>query len=223
MARLQKPDPEVVASLEHLEASLAQTARAIEELKARAGLARGTREVTLKVGVQEAKIETLEERIAAVLGKASLDVRKLAKTLREPEADVRVAMKKLAGGGQVANVGSVERPIWTWRLGDKTSTTDLNQAVMRLISERPMTTEELAQVTGARYARVGGSIVSIQQNPEFKERILDLGSGHGGVWFLLPVEPKYAALEPRHKRKRGSGGGGDQGAGGDTSTDVSEP
>jgi hypothetical protein len=213
MARLQKPDPEIAALVQHIEASQAEAARAIEELKVRAGLAKGTREVTSRAAPTAQKtgervVEmTLEQRIEELLRAASLDVRKLAKTLREQEPKVQAAVKKLAGSGQVANVGSVERPIWTWRLGDKTSTAELNQVVMRLISERPMTTEELASVTGARFARVGGSVVCIQQSPEFKERILDLGGGHGGVWFLLPENPRFAALEPRYKKKSRQGGG----------------
>lgn len=219
MARMAQKPEEGVA---RMEAVLAEARRATAALEQQIALAKGTREVpeagsVASVRPAEPTKVTLEAKIEAVLRAASLDVIRLAAAVKEPEKRVQSAINRLTKAGQVANVNSVNRPVWIWCLGDNGTTEELNQVVFRLLSERPMTTQELSDVTGARYARVSGAVVWIQQHPVYGRRITDhLGAeGRAKLWFVLPAEPRYATLEPRSsKRRRKRAGQSDEGVGG---------
>lgn len=131
--------------------------------------------------------------IEAALTRESLDTAQLARVIGEPVGKVGGLIKALRDAGKVHNVGSVEYPMWTWRIGDDTEAAELTAVVRRLISERPMTTRELITATGARASRVSGAVVSIQRGAA---KVLDLGSPRLARWFLV-TDGRDAHLAPK--------------------------
>jgi hypothetical protein len=73
------------------------------------------------------------------------------------------------------------------KIGDKTSAAELQQEVIRLLSERPMTLEHLAEATGARLVRVARAVAAIRKHPETRDRIKLIGDRvYRSGWFLFP-------------------------------------
>lgn len=77
----------------------------------------------------------------------------------------------------VYNVGSAEYPIWTWKIGNRTTRDVLSQTIMRLLAERPMSLEHLVNATGATAKRVTVAVRAIQKH----ERLAYFGD----MLFLL--------------------------------------
>lgn len=191
------------AVLEHVEATLAS---ALEELRAAWApqpeppappkMPRGTGDVTDAAAAAAAQpAPTVRERVEAQLRRSSMDVRELARAIGASVNEVTGVIRQALKDGLVANVGMAEHPVFTWRIGDSTSAAELTETVLRLISERPMSTRDLTAATGARFTRVGGAIVAIQRSGR---QILDLGSGRAGLWFVVSEHARDARLE--HKR-----------------------
>lgn len=180
-------------------------------LVTRTRLARGSRDVTqqaAQAGTRSAEptVVTTEQRIETALRTTSHSPKSLAKVVNASMLEVQSTLAKLSRSKQVYNVGSAEYPIWTWRIGDRTSTEELSRVITRLISERPMTTRELSDATGARFSRTSGVMVEILRGPD-SDRAMDLGTKHVGRWFLLPVGARPAAIAPKTRRKTKPAGG----------------
>lgn len=170
-------------------------ARLMKQVETR--FARGTREVTKQA---KAAVELdLKTRVLQVLVEPKRP-KEIAAVLEATQMMTDAALGHLAKDGKVSNVGSVQHPVWFARIGDETSHQDLVRATMALISRSPMTTQEIADATGARYSRASGAIVAIQRGPE-KERMINRGFGRAGEWYLMPVNYRPAALEPKRVNK----------------------
>lgn len=207
-------DPNAV--LERVEATLST---AMEELRLAWGIrgpaanetapaperiARGTSDVANEAALAVAQVApapapepTLRDRIEEVLRGASLELPALARAVGEPVGRVTAEMRGLIRAGAVSNVGLAEHPIWTWKIGDSTTPAELNATVLRLISERPMSTRDLTQATGARFTRVGGAVVAIQRSGR---QILNLGHGRAGMWFVVSENARDARLATKPKK-----------------------
>ncbi len=81
-------------------------------------------------------------------------VREIRQLLRDAEKSVH-------------NVGTGEHPIWTWKIGDRTSAEVLRGTVRRLLSERPMSQQQVVQATGASQRRVANAIKQLRRVEEF--------------------------------------------------------
>lgn len=171
----------------------AEPAPANQESPAPATRARGTRDITQQAKAAAAE-PTLRDKVELILRNASMDIQALSRSLRQPAARVSAIVREAVKAGNVANVGTEDSPVWTWRIGDNTSSAELVSTVRRLISERPMTTRDIAHATGARFTRAGGAVVAIQRSGE---KILNLGHGRMGRWFLLTDQARDARLAPK--------------------------
>lgn len=188
-------DPEQDAEL--LAATLAVVVEQAQDLLRR--LARGTREIPVQAPSAQPAALTLRERICHALQKESLSIRDLAKELGEPLAAVSAEVKRLRQGRQVHNVGSEDYPVWNFKIGDGTTSNELRKHIERLISERPMTTAELADATGARIGRVGGQLGEIQYSGK---QVVDLGTPLARRWFLITERARDARLPRPTKASR---------------------
>jgi len=107
---------------------------------------------------------------------------------------VTEALRSLRAEEKVVNVGSEDFPQWTVRVGDRASTQELNAEVKRLITERPMTTQELMYFTGARLSRVSGALIALQRT---EERLLNRGTARRAKWFLVDTKATVSKLAPK--------------------------
>ena len=204
----------IVARLEEVQSKAKQLEEETRKLEADLKIARGTgdhaetaaeamrqaraRSVTreqLQLPVVATRPAALRDRIKTALLRESLTINQMAKALGENTAKISDEMRTLRSEGQVYNVGNADNPMWTWRIGDNTETRVLLDTVRRLIAERPMTTRELAEATGARLSRVGGVMVAIQRSTD---QIFNLGDKKTARWFLASGA-KPANLPPKRK------------------------
>lgn len=210
---------EVEQIVDNLSAAIANTVKDALERVARLARGTGTHDESAAEAVrraskraepepakQEPKPEppkprpTLRGKVEAALRAASLDQQQLAREVDASAGRISEMLKALRAENVVANVGTDVHPLWTWRIGNETSTAELIECVRRLITERPFTTRELSEVTGASYNRVGGAIVALQREP--RTNIKDLGAGHAGRWFIIGEHVRDAHLEPKKPRKK---------------------
>lgn len=137
---------------------------------------------------------TLRERIETALVRESLDADKLARALNESTSKVETELQKLENEGKVYNVGWVDSPIWTWRVGNDVDAATLTRVIRRLISERPMYTKDLLRATGAALSRVSGALVEIQR----ADRVLDMSAGgRAKQYFLVGERVREAKVAPK--------------------------
>ena len=191
-----------------LELALTTIATTLKDLKVRA---KGTKDLTAKareavtIAAQPAVIVpeiTLRAKIETALRTKSLDATELARAVAAPASKVQDEIRALRKEARIANVGVAEHPIWTWRVGDHTSLAELRQTIERLISERPMTTRELTDATGARFTRVGGAIVEVQRSGKKILNMAMVGSGRAGRWLLIE-HARDARLQPKKPKVKG--------------------
>lgn len=91
-------------------------------------------------------------------------------------------------GLDVVNIGSEDRPWWWVRPGDDCAAGVLVEAVLALISWRPLTMGELQDLTGARRNRISGAIVRLKERMRDRDEvnppnILNLGSKSVARWY----------------------------------------
>jgi hypothetical protein len=174
-----------------VESVLADLKSQIEDLQKQLSMAKGTRnEVRLPVA--------LEARIEHVLRSQICTTEELAKILKEPMAKVTEKLKSIRRN--LSDVGTPSQAKWTWKIGDNTPAKELKDLVARLITypQPPMTTAELARITGARMPRVNGVLVELQRDPAVP--IFDLGSSFRAKWLILPRGARPANLPPKAKK-----------------------
>lgn len=215
MTKKVQPDPRAqdnqAAIIENIQAGLSQFQELLGQLArgtedhgdaARAAVAQVANDAQVTIPVTPTVREpTLRERLEAALRTESLDIEKLARVLKTTPGKVAEILRPLKKVGQVANVGTEDHPIWTWRLGDQCTTAELIAWVRRMIAERPMTTRELADASGAKFTRVGGAVVAIQRAPGEGNKILDLDPlRHTKRWFLVTAQMRDARLQPKRRK-----------------------
>jgi hypothetical protein len=213
----------LVSEIEHMAATLAvareqarELERAVQQMEERLIRARGTGDVTYQAEearryaqdqdiqeppVREEKPVDLRGRVENALKRESLTVAQLSRTTGESVGPVSEMLKLMKQKDLVYNVGSAEYPLWTYRIGDQTSTSDLSRAVRRLISERPMTTRELVDATGARLSRVSGVMVALLRDKE--HQILNMGHKRVARWFLVSDKAQVKLDQPARSGSRG--------------------
>lgn len=192
----------------------AKASAAIEELHQHALLAKGSRDVTQQAREAQASVhdqlDTLQEKIKRALLLRSHSPKQLMKVIKAKREELEKALTVLAGARQIFNVGFAESPLWVWRIGDKTSTPELGRMVQLLISERPMTRQQLVDVTGANVKRIDGVLVEIRRGP-LGQRVANLTpSTHATTYFLFPEGMKPAPLAKRQTSPIPAMGTGEQ-------------
>lgn len=193
-------------SVEHLQAVLATIQEQADDLINKLRFARGSKDVTQQATVavkqvknqqtQEEQQESLESRIRLALQRESLSIKQLVKAVGAEPSVIERTLRKLQQTKLAYNVGSAQYPVWTWRIGDSSTHADLVATLVRLISERPMTTRELIDATGARFQRVSGALVTILRGQD-KDKVLNLGTQKTGRWFMIGENARPAALAPK--------------------------
>jgi len=133
-----------------------------------------------------ASLIPLDGKIRQVLAKEHQSPEELARAIGESVDAVRPALRRLARAGRVYNLGFKECPSYTWRIGNHASTAELRDEVLRLISELPLSVLELHAATGADLVRVGRVVQALRRDPEYRNRIVDMGDGKQASWFLPP-------------------------------------
>jgi len=108
--------------------------------------------------------------------------------------EVQAILARHVASGAVSEVGTPGDPRWAWRVGDESSPRELRAMVRELMMLRPITTRELAALTGARASRVSGAVVEIQRSGA---RVYNLSRSHVHRWFLLPDDAQDARLNPK--------------------------
>lgn len=130
----------------------------------------------------------------ALLRDNSLTTSQLAKRLGLPVGRVAELVREFKKEKRLANVGSADFPMWTLRIGNQVTTPELTRNVRRLITERPMTTQELVDVTGAQMSRVSGVMVHFQRT---EKQLYNLGTQRRARWFLLGDGVTLSRLPPK--------------------------
>jgi len=180
-----------------LEALMKEHQAAIDALRKEVRFARGTGDVT-EAAAQAAQAahaalaaaarpaneptQSLDERVEAALRQGIWSLADLCAAVRAPANPVNAVLKRARGQRKVFNVGTEDRPRWTWIIGDDTETQAVYAQVARLIAERPFEFAELLAATGARRGRVSGAIVDLQKKGR---RVINRGTANRAQWFLL--------------------------------------
>lgn len=200
-------DDDMVAALAKVREQASDLAKVVANMEQQLRLARGTGDQT-EAAAKAAQVAApepepappappkldLRARVEAALTRESLDAYQLAKATSVSVSKVSELLKTLKSEQAIYNVGLAENPKWTWRVGDAADSRVLRRVIERLISERPMTTRELANATGARMSRVGGQLVEIQRSGA---EIINLGHGHVFRYFLIAAHARPAKLQPK--------------------------
>lgn len=158
--------------------------------------ARGTQEIAPVVDVKMQ--HTLEERIVAALRVRALYFDELVAVVDEPAGRIVRALNKMRKAERLFNLGTDDRPRWHYVIGDDATTAELRESVERLLTERPMTLNELIAATGCRANRISGVIVQFDR--DMGKPVLNLGNGKRALWFM----PRDAdAIVAKLKRTKG--------------------
>lgn len=148
---------------------------ATEETKPAAPRARARRETTAP-----APPPSPDAQLEHALRTKPAGLPELARTLDLPVGRVSAMVARLRKADRITNLGTEERPSWTWRVGDETSTEELYASIETMIRFRPMTHGELVEATGARGNRVSGGLVDLQRKGL---PVTNLGTERRARWF----------------------------------------
>lgn len=191
MVNMRKSDADIRTRLEAARAALAETqAKLVSDMKALAELeqlppvrARGTRDLTAAV-----RPLSLPEQVAQLLAHEPLDTAAVAERLGVPAGRVQTIIRKLIGDGAVHNVGTDVEPLWFHVIGDDGPSDELKATILRLMQAacRAFTHRELVVITGARENRISGILAKLKDDP--KTKVVNLGTGARGRWFVLPSQ-----------------------------------
>jgi hypothetical protein len=97
---------------------------------------------------------TLSERLEAALRERPRTIRELAMHLNERGEKITPLLQELKEQEKVCNVGVAEVPAWFWRIGEKATVDELREAILRLLTWRPLFHSEIISATGAGEKRV---------------------------------------------------------------------
>jgi hypothetical protein len=175
----------------HLEQSLADMREELTTLRQK--LARGTREI--KAPVLKA-IPPIGQTLEVMLSEGILSTVDLQKRLGIPLNRVQTMLVEPIKTEKIYNLGTEERPAWTWRIGESCTAQELDKVVRKLISYRPMYLLELVAAIGARPARISAAIVAIQRSGA---PIWNFGTTGRARWLLVGPEAIDARLQPLKK------------------------
>lgn len=146
-----------------------------------------------------ASLTPLDGKIRQVLAKDSRSPEEIARAIGESVDAVRRALRRLSRAGHVYNLGTKEYRIYTWRIGNNSSSAELRDEVLRLI-QGSMTRRELQAATGADLARVARALCQLHRDPKSRNRIRKLGDGPNALW--LPKPNPWRVDGPRPRRQR---------------------
>ena len=197
-----------IISVEKQSQELDSAIQDLKQLREQLQLARGTQDVTseaaeIKRGpgrprkypsLPDADLRT---NIKLALTRESLSLQQIAKMMHESVGRVQGFMKSLRAEGLIWNVGSAEHPQWTWKCGD-VDTPALTETIRRLLTERPMSTKELTEATGARFTRVEGCVITLRRGAE---NVVNLGGPRSAKWFIISDRARNAKLQPQQVMK----------------------
>lgn len=204
----------LVSEIEQMAATLAvareqarELEKVVESMEQRLQVARGTGDVSeaAQRAREQEKPEKPEKpvdlrgRVENALRRESLSPAQLSRATGESLEPINEMLKMLRQKDHIYNVGSQEYPMWTYRIGDETSTPELTKVVKRLISERPMTTRELVDATGARLSRISGAVVSLLRDKE--HQVLNMGHKRVARWFLVSDKAQAKLDQPKRKHQ----------------------
>lgn len=152
-------------NLKQVERALHTVAEQAKKLEEQIVRARGTKDITAqaRAATRAAEPEDMTSRIRALLfERGPMSLTNLASTLGEPAARVQRTVRTLRDDDKIRNAGEPEDPRWWWAQHDDGPTAELKLAVEKLIRHRPMLTQEIMMITGARRNRINGVLVKLQ-------------------------------------------------------------
>lgn len=157
--------------------------------------------------------ETLAQSVERVLRSRPASMLDLVEATGGAAGPVSELVRRtLRPAGKVCNVGTEERPLWYWVVGDDASPEELNEAIGTLLRIRPFYHHELRECTGARSKRVDGAIDywrKLMEEDDHAWIVHDLTRVDGkrtarGRWFMLPngLRPARLASAIAARKKR---------------------
>ncbi len=129
-----------------------------------------------------------------------LHVIEQAKELREQAMSLDAQAAELARKlRQVRGTRDLRAKGTTWsQVGDNGPTGELLEVVQRMITEHPMTFQELLDRTGARANRIKGVIMRLQRNGV---KVVNMGTETKALWFA-PSASVWQRLQLTLKARR---------------------
>jgi len=141
--------------------------------------------------------QTIKDKVEHTLRNESLNMTGISRAVGASVGRISEVMKALRAEGKLSNVGTDVNPVWTLKIGNNTSTPDLTEFVFRLLSERPFTIQELSEVTGATYSRVGGVVVTMARDPQVRIEKRKIPHTKAFRYFIKDESWYDAVLEPK--------------------------
>lgn len=124
------------------------------------------------------------------------ETRKLKVDLVEQARQLRLQAEDLER--KVTMARGTKTEVREARVGDDGPTEELMLAVKRLLSEHPLTFQELLERTGARDNRVKGVIMRLQREGT---RVVNLGMQARAIWFIPAPEIEVRRRAVRSARR----------------------
>ena len=133
-----------------------------EALKRQIKIARGTGDVTREASVVT-QARTLSQRVEQQLRQEIMSLDQLSRELGAPSGRVVAVLRD--NKGKVHNVGTQDRPRWTWKIGDQTPTRELWAVGDRRKADHPLNTAQRVGATGAPAGRAGPGRSATRRRP----------------------------------------------------------
>jgi hypothetical protein len=151
------------------------------------GFARGTRDVpprtqTVRKRRSLATLAEARKRVESALRGSVLSTAEIVRATRLVADQVLEVLRVLRGENRVSALGSPERLVWVWRLGDRATADEVEARVRMLIARQPMTIESLVTAIGARARRVKRALSTILRSGA---RVVELPEDQGTRYMLL--------------------------------------
>jgi|SRR6185312_5207663 len=157
-------------------AAVKEQVAAVKDLEEKLRLARGTHN-KLRAPAQD-----LRGRIEELLSQRPRSQDEVATELSEPAGRVSEVFKELKP--RLKNLGTEDRPAWWLVPGNSVSTAELNEAVLALMSYRPVSFKELTDYTGAKSDRVAGAVgIAVKTRSVVN---MNEGTPLPARWILVP-------------------------------------
>ena len=164
------------------------------EIQLKQVLARGTGDVTAQAKEVTA---TLASRLEELLKFKPHTLDELAKATKLPAIKLMNDLKTFKSEKKVSNVGTEIRPRYFWKVGANPGTKETQDAVLRLISDTPLSFAEICVATGTKGSLVQGALVEIRRSGA---QVQNYGTKTRARYFILPANAIDARLEPKPKK-----------------------